>query len=603
MAHLILRVCLLGAALMFGGGGWPLGATEPERATETKPGAPPDAPDTELQSEKARPEAARKSGPRSRAGSATGRSSFREGPAPPAPPPPDSGIAPAIKEAPPPGVPYAPPITAGAGALEVGPPAPGGMTRREGALEPTSLEDKLLQKGVLSREEWLEIKAEEERKLADRTEAIEFTGSPRWYERLRLYGYFQFRYNQMGHPNGDLISWQDRSVGHQNPPQGQSSVEYGQPGFFFRRIRTVLTGQVSDRVSVFLQTDFATQEGNSTQVATLTDAWGEYYFDQNKEYRLRIGEQRVPCSFDNWQATRQRMAIDRADATNSCAPGERDLGISFQWTPRWAQHRWKQMIDYMYGAGDWGMVNFTVYNGQGRNNPEVNESKHIAMRLAYPFELPGGRLMEIGMNANRGKFNVDLGTPTSTSTELFSLNEQNNFLNTDYRDEHLNFYIYYPPQPWGFIAEYITGRTPKRGADGIVRDRSMYGGYVQGHYEWKYSDTGLVNFYTRWQEYYGGLKFLTGAPDGRMKELEVGAAWMPDPQWEITLAYTFTQRLNFTQMTGPTLNNAPNGCNASFFIGGTPPTALPPDNSGCVPNPQNDAYGNLIRFQVMWFWN
>src|SRR5262249_37169029 len=118
-----------------------------------------------------------------------------------------------------------------------------------------------------------------------------------------------------------------------------------------------------------------------------------------------------------------------------------------------------------------------------------------------------------------------------------------------------------------------------------------------------YSDTALVNFYSRYQEYYGGLKHLTGAPDGLMKELETGAAWMPDPQWEITLAYTFTERMNFTNMTAPTLNNAPNGCNSAPVVITTPPTVLPPDNSGCIPNPQYNAYGNLIRLQVMWFWN
>ncbi|MGH7773837.1 MAG: hypothetical protein ACREQA_16555, partial [Candidatus Binatia bacterium] len=105
---------------------------------------------------------------------------------------------------------------------------------------------------------------------------------------------------------------------------------------------------------------------------------------------------------------------------------------------------------------------------------------------------------------------------------------------------------------------------------------ALYGGYVQAHYQWKYSDTGLANFYTRWQEYHGGVKFLTGAPDGRMKEVETGIAWQPDPQWEVTAAYTFTQRLN------------------GFMT--TPGTAT-------TPGQQIDAYGNLIRLQIIWFWN
>jgi len=272
------------------------------------------------------------------------------------------------------------------------------------------------------------------------------------------------------------------------------------------------------------------------------------------------------------------MAIDRADPTNSGAPSERDVGISFQWTPKHAQHRWKHMIDYMYGAGDWGAVNVTVDNGQGLNVAESNSDKRVGVRLAYPFELPGGRLFEMGMNAYRQQFRVNPGTCATApgSTTLCSLVDSGH-ASRNYLDERLNFFVHYPPQPWGFVAEYVTGRGPRRESDGIIRSSHLYGGYVQGHYQWKYSDLGLANFYARYQEYHGGIKFQTGAPDGRMNELEVGVAWMPDPEWEITTAYTFTERLN--------LNN-------------TTPAA-----SATSPGQQLNHYGNLIRLQIVWFWN
>lgn len=448
------------------------------------------------------------------------------------------------------------------------PPAPGGMIREgEKAVESTSLEDLLLEKGVITMDDWIRLKAEEERRLSERAVVAEFTGSPRWYERLTMFGYGMFRYNQLGLPNGKLRTYHDASVGGKN--------DGAQPGFFFRRIRWVVTGQVSDHVSFFLQPDLASNISNNTHSVSLRDAYGDYYFDKNKEYRIRVGLQRIPCSWDNWQASRVRMAIDRADATNSCAPSERDMGISFMWTPKVAQHRYKQMLDYMYGPGDYGVITFTVDNAQGLNNAERNQDKRMSLRLSWPFELPGGRLIEVGMNVNRGQFNVSMGT-AAAGTTLFSFNESGNTGARDYRDERLNVYIYYPPQPWGFIAEYVTGRGPKRGADGIVRERALYGGYVQAHYQWKYSDIGLANFYTRWQAYYGGLKFQTGAPDDRMNEVEMGIAWQPDPQWEFTAAYTFTQRLNvFTTNPG---------------------TAM-------TPGTQIDVYGNLIRFQAVWFWN
>lgn len=444
-------------------------------------------------------------------------------------------------------------------------PPEGLIKQGEQAVESTSLEELLLEKGIISMDDWIRIKAEEERRQSERAVVAEFTGSPRWYERLTMYGYGMFRYNS--ETNGKIRSFQDASVGGKN--------DGAQSGFFFRRIRWVVTGQVSDHVSVFFQPDIATNISGTTMALSLRDAYGDYYFDKNKEFRTRVGLQRVPCSFDNWQASRVRMAIDRADATNSCQPSERDIGIAFMWTPKIAQARYKQMLDYMYGPGDYGVFNITVDNGQGHNKEERNDDKRVGARLSWPFELPGGRLMEAGMNASRGMINVSMGT-AAASTTLFSLNESGNTSSRNYRDERLNWYVYYPPQPWGFIAEYVTGRGPRRGADGIVRESHLYGGYVQGHYQWKYSDTALANFYTRWQEYYGGLKTQTGAPDIRMRELELGVAWQPDPQWEITTAYTFTERLNaFTTAPG----------------------------TATMPGPQVNAYGNLLRFQIIWFWN
>ena len=441
---------------------------------------------------------------------------------------------------------------------------PSGQMNAPRPLESTSMEDLLLEKGIITLDDWIRIKAEEEQKQAERSVVAEFTGSPRWYERITMFGYGMMRYNNTS--NGNLRTYHDASVG--------SASAGAQPGFFFRRIRWVVTGQVSDHVSFFIQPDLASNISGNTHALSMRDAFGDWNFDRDKEYRLRIGLQRVPCSFDNWQASRVRMAIDRADATNSCANSERDMGVSFMWTPKIAQARYKQMLDYMYGPGDYGVFHIQVYNGQGLNAPELNNDKHVGMRLSWPWELPGGRLMETGINVMRGQFTVNRGTPAAGTT-LWSTFDAGH-ASGKYLDERANFYIYYPPQPWGFIAEYTVGRGPKRNANGVIGENALYGGYVQGHYQWKYSDVGLANFYSRYQEYYGGLKFQTGAPDDRMKELETGIAWQPDPQWEFTVAYTFTQRLNV-------FNTTP--------------------GSATVPGRQVDTYGNILRFQVVWFWN
>lgn len=447
------------------------------------------------------------------------------------------------------------------------PKGSGGMIHRDQSVESTAVEDLLLEKGLITMDDWIRIKAEEERKLAERSVVAEFTGSPRWYERITMFGYGMLRYN-VG-TNGRLRTFQDASVGGKN--------DGAQPGFFFRRIRWVVTGQVSDHVSFYVQPDLASNISGNTHVLSMRDAFGDWNFDKDKEYRMRLGLQRVPCSFDNWQASRVRMALDRADATNSCQSSERDMGVSFMWTPKVAQQRYKQMLDYMYGPGDYGVFNVTVYNGQGLNAQETNSDKHVGVRTSWPFELPGGRLMEVGVNAMRGIYTVNNGTCTTGSTSICGLNESRTATNKGYLDERADFYVYYPPQPWGFIAEYVVGRGPKRGADGIVRESHLYGGYVQGHYQWKYSDVGLANVYARWQEYHGGVKFNTAAADGKMNEVELGVAWQPDPQFEFTTAYTFTNRIN--------------GFNTT------------PNASATSPGQQVDAYGNLLRFQAIWFWN
>ena len=454
----------------------------------------------------------------------------------------------------------------GLGTSAGAPPAPGGMIRRgEKGLESTSLEDLMLEKGLLTLDDWIRIKAEEEQRQSERSVTAEFTGSPRWFERITMYGYGMMRYNNTS--NGAFRSYHDASIGDKN--------NGAQPGFFFRRIRWVITGQVSEHVSFFIQPDLASNISGNTHALSMRDAYGDWTFDKDREYRLRLGLQRVPCSWDNWQASRQRMAIDRADATNSCAQSERDMAISFMWSPKIAQQRFKQMLDYMYGPGDYGVFHISVHNGQGLNAQEANADKHVAMRLAWPFELPGGRLMEVGANAMHGQFVVNHGTAAAGQT-LFSFNQSGNVSARSYRDERLNAYIYFPPQPFGFIAEYTIGRTPERQANGRVQDSALFGGYVQAHYQWKYSDVGLANIYSRYQEYRGGIKFQTGAPSGKMMEWETGVAWQPDPQWEFTVAYAFSQRNNLF-LTDP--------------------------GSATVPGVQREQYANLLRFQAIWFWN
>ncbi len=138
-----------------------------------------------------------------------------------------------------------------------GPPAPGGMIRHGGkGLESTSLEDLMLEKGMITMDDWIRIKADEEQRFNERSVVAEFTGSPRWFDRISMFGYGMFRYNNTS--NGELRTYHDASVGDKN--------NGAQPGFFFRRIRWVVTGQVSDHVSFFIQPDLASNVSGNTHV-------------------------------------------------------------------------------------------------------------------------------------------------------------------------------------------------------------------------------------------------------------------------------------------------------------------------------------------------
>src|SRR5574341_907939 len=149
-----------------------------------------------------------------------------------------------------------------------------------------------------------------------------------------------------------------------------------------------------------------------------------------------------------------------------------------------------------------------VYNGQGRNKAELNAAKGVSVRLGHPFELPNGRLFEVGAHAYYNQFvatssgAVVIGGPTSTTANTRCYHNLQGNGGCQVIDERVNAYFWTPPQPWGIMAEYTLGRGPERDEHGILTPQSLRGGYVQGNYTWRYSYTGLLTPYVRWGEYY-----------------------------------------------------------------------------------------------------
>jgi hypothetical protein len=74
-----------------------------------------------------------------------------------------------------------------------------------------------------------------------------------WYETFSIRGYVQARYNRLLETNGQLKCEQcDRSWGNEG-------------GFFLRRVRVILFGQVNKNVYFYIQPDLASAVSTTTQ--------------------------------------------------------------------------------------------------------------------------------------------------------------------------------------------------------------------------------------------------------------------------------------------------------------------------------------------------
>lgn len=336
-----------------------------------------------------------------------------------------------------------------------------------------------------------------------------------WYDKIQLRGYAQVRYNGLIETNPNLKCSQcDKSWG-------------GDGGFFIRRARLVFSGQVHERVYVYFQPDFASGGQNLLQVR---DLYFDLGLDAKNEFRLRIGQSKVPFGFDNLQSSSERVPLDRSDPINSAAFNERDLGVFFYYAPAQIKSRFKELTSLgLKGSGDYGVIGFGVYNGQTANLPEANGNRNVVGRLTYPFKLNSGQYLETSFQALTGKF-------------IVNRNPLSNFDQVEFREYRFgpSFILY--PQPFGIQAEFNWGRGPKFDSEsGQVLDSPLKGGYVTGTYLLK-NDGDVFIPYARYQYYDGGKRFELDAMSYLVKELEFGVEWQPNKAFELVVAYAFSNR-------------------------------------------------------------
>lgn len=365
----------------------------------------------------------------------------------------------------------------------------------------------------------------------------------KWYDRLSIRGYAQFRLNEIVDLEPGSFPAQyvgDRSIGEDQ-------------GFLIRRARIIISGDVSDHLYVYLQPDFAsTPNGATDQIyfAQIRDWYGDVYLDKCKVHRLRLGQSKIPYGWENLQSSSNRIALDRSDSLNSAARNERDLGIFYYWTPEDAQDFFKEVLDMgLKGSGNYGVLGLGVYNGQGGSLAEQNDDLHAIARLAVPVRLGNGQLAEFGVQGYTGRYTV-LSTPISRLGVGAPLAPANTLETTGRRgiqDERIATTFVWYPQPIGFQTEWNVGRGPAlNAAQNAVEERALYGGYAQLFAKVDTSRFGTLFPYVRYTYYQGGMKAERNSPFTEVDEVEMGTEWQFNKQTELTLSYLVTDRTNTT---------------------------------------------------------
>jgi hypothetical protein len=352
----------------------------------------------------------------------------------------------------------------------------------------------------------------------------------RWYDKIKIRGYTQFRYNRI--PSFDV---NDKLVND----QGDRYLGKGN-GFCIRRARVILYGDVHHYVAIYLQTDFASVIDTQLHVPTMRDWYADIALDYKKTFRFRVGQSKVPFGFENLQSSQNRLALDRNDALNSAVKDERDIGVFMYWAPAEIRARFKHLVDSgLKGSGDYGVVGFGAYNGQTANRPALEDNMHGVLRVTWPF-LIGEQFLEVGGGGYYGQYRIS----TSDSNGITYATPDGKNL----RDGRGFASVMLYPQPFGFLAEGNYGIGPAQGEKGAadrysIEERTTYGAYAQVMYKIdKVWFTEALIPYARATYYRGGKKFETNAPLYLVKEVELGIEWQILKAIELTLAYDFADR-------------------------------------------------------------
>lgn len=352
-----------------------------------------------------------------------------------------------------------------------------------------------------------------------------------WFNKISIRGYVQTRYNGLLSTNDKVSCDQcDKSWGTTSTASDAKSNN----GFFIRRARLIFSGQIHPNVYFYIQPDFASSPASGVNnFLQIRDAYFDLSFDSKKEFRVRIGQSKVPFGFENLQSSQNRLTLDRNDALNSAVANERDLGAFFYWAPSEIRDRFAMLVKDGYkGSGDYGVFAFGAYNGQTANRSEANRNLHVVARASYPFVI-GSQIIEPGIQAYTGKWAV-ASTDIATNAAL----DKNSL--TDQRVA-ASFIMY--PKPFGIQAEYNIGKGPRYDkVTNKVDVSSLEGGYVTLNYKWNLPKHQYLYPFAKFQYYDGGKKFEKDARSYVVRDYELGIEWQPYKAFELVAEWVIADR-------------------------------------------------------------
>ncbi len=367
-------------------------------------------------------------------------------------------------------------------------------------------------------------------------------GGKKWYEKLNVGGYTQFRF--------DRTVGQDRS-GADPFLTTDRGITGNAENFSFRRARVILSGDLSEHLFFYFQQEWAiTLPGPTTpDFGQIRDLYADVYLDKEKVNRLRVGQSKVPFGFDNMQSSQNRVTLDRSDAMNSATVFvERDLGVFYYWTPVEKQKLLKDLAaGGLKGSGNYGIFALGMYNGQGLSQLEQNRNLHTVARLTWPVMLGNGQVVEASVQGYTGEYLPEgaplraLGAgPSLTPAGTRQTGERRGF-----RDQRVagTFVLY--PQPLGIQAEWSYGEGPAlNDAQTRVGVRPLNGGYITAMYKIDTPGYGIYTPYTRYQYFKGGYKGFANAPYGQRNQVDFGVECQIFKELELTLEYSLVDGAN-----------------------------------------------------------